>query len=229
LSPRKLGQMLKALRKKRDMTQAQLAKRKGLAGVYREAEASDAAGQEAQDPTGDQTVGSNSPEAREGAGRASGGVIAQLNSWRHQRQRRAALRELDRTLDALTVEGIVAEMRRYIVSRRARYTTEADLPYPEVVIEMSFLKAIAHCPADEPRRDTLRALYITLDDFFLTPSETTIMNRYHHFLTKTDHRGRSPEEVWTAYRDAGCPEAIPILSSLAEKARRRRATLEQMR
>jgi hypothetical protein len=31
--------------------------------------------------------------------------------------------------------------------------------------------------------------------------------------------GRSPEKVWTVYRDAGRPEAIPILSSLAEQAR----------
>ena len=45
------------------------------------------------------------------------------------------------------------------------------------------------------------------------------MNRYHHFLTKTDDRGRSPEKVWTVYQDAGRPEAIPILSSLAEQAR----------
>jgi endonuclease/exonuclease/phosphatase (EEP) superfamily protein YafD len=154
-------------------------------------------------------------------------VIAQLKAWRRQRQRRAALRELDRTLDALTVEAIVAEVRGYIVSRRARYSTEADLPYPEVVIEMALVKAIAQCPADEPRRDTLRALYTTLDELFLTPSEATIMNRYHHFLTRTDHRGRSPEEVWTAYRDAGCPEAIPLLTSLMEKARRRRATLRR--
>lgn len=94
---------------------------------------------------------------------------------------------------------------------------------------MAFVKAIAHCPADEARRDTLRALYITRDDFFLTPSEGTIMNRYHHFLTKTHHRGRSPEKVWTVYRTAGCPEATPILSSLAEQARPRRATLEQTR
>ena len=151
-------------------------------------------------------------------------MIAQFKAWRRQRQRRAALRELDRTLDALSVEVIVAEMRRYIAIRRARYSTGTDLPYPEVVIEMAFVKAIAHCPADEPRRDTLRALYITLDELFLTPLEATIMNRYHQFLTKMDHRGRSPEEVWTAYRDAGCPEAIPILTRLTEKARRRRAT-----
>jgi hypothetical protein len=94
---------------------------------------------------------------------------------------------------------------------------------------MVLVKAIAHCPADEARRDTLRALYITRSDFFLTPSEATIMNRYHHFLAKTDHRGLSPEKVWAVYRAAGCPEAIPILSSLAEQARPQRATLEQMR
>ena len=94
---------------------------------------------------------------------------------------------------------------------------------------MVFVKAIAHCPADAARRDTLRALYITRDDCFRTLSEATIMNRYHHFLTKTHHRGRSPKKVWTVYRAAGCPEAIPILSSLAEQARLRRATLEQMR
>ena len=225
--------MLKALRKKRDMTQAQLAKRsRVLQGYIAKLKPPRRLGKKPKTQRATKPLVATLQKLAKALGVRVAelvGVIAQLNSWRHQRQRRAALRELDRTLDALTLEGIVAEMRRYIVSRRARYTTEADLPYPEVVIEMSFLKAIAHCPADEPRRDTLRALYITLDDFFLTPSETTIMNRYHHFLTKTDHRGRSPEEVWTAYSDAGCPEAIPILSSLAEKVRRRRATLEQMR
>jgi len=155
-------------------------------------------------------------------------MIASLGRWWKHRRDQAALRKLDTMLDEATVDTIVSAVGGYIANRSARYCTEADLPYPRVAIEMAFVKAIARSSADDPRLGNLKGVYIILDDFFLTPPEAAIMNRYHAFLSLKDHAERSPADLAAAYLEMGGARAVEILGHLTEKMRRRNEQLDQM-
>lgn len=151
-----------------------------------------------------------------------------LGRWWKRRRDQAALRKLNTMLDEAAVDAIVSAIGGYIAHRPMRYSTETDLPYPRIAIEMAFVKGISQCPPDDPRLGALRSVYITLDDFFLTPNEASVMNRYHAFFSAKDHAERSAADLAAAYNKLGASEALEIMRRLTEKMHRRSEELDQM-
>jgi hypothetical protein len=70
-------------------------------------------------------------------------MISSLARWWQRRRERMAMRKLNTILDDATVGTIVAAVGTHIANRTQGYSTEADLPYPRMAIEMAFVKAIA--------------------------------------------------------------------------------------
>lgn len=130
--------------------------------------------------------------------------------------------------DALTpdvVQDIVSKMGGYIADRQAKPGREADLPFPKVVIEVAYIKAIRDC-TDPKYLGLLKSVYITLDDFMLSDEECAILTKFRDLL-----RQGTPSDADTLIEelnDIDMQKVKEINARLSEAMRRRSTTIEMI-
>jgi hypothetical protein len=142
-----------------------------------------------------------------------------------------ALPKLNETLTPEVVSEIVATMGGHVANRPRRYGRESDLPYPRVVIETAFLKALRDAP-EGSELETLKTFYTFLDDHMLSDADSDALNRWHEFLTAGAAEARlldDPVALANGMRDAGSDRAVELMQELSKKAHERLRAIETIR
>lgn len=142
-----------------------------------------------------------------------------------------AFRKLNETLTPGVVSEIVARMGGHVANWPRRYGRESDLPYPRVVIEAAFIKALRDAP-EGPDLETLKSFYTFLDDHMLSDADADALNRWHEFLTAGAPEARLLDDGFALAKglhDAGCTRAVELMQELSKKADERKRTIETVR
>lgn len=119
------------------------------------------------------------------------------------------LRKLNEALTPETVDHIMSKMDGYIADRHARFRREVDLPFPRPVIETAFLKAIRDC-TDPKKRDVLKSIYITLDEYMLNDEDCALITAFIDFLDQS--RSSSMSEMALAKQIKNSLEMEKVLA-----------------
>jgi len=166
--------------------------------------------------------------------------FATLTRWRSERKSRRSVTEAYEELTPPMVDHILSTMGDH-VSRvlNGGPGRSADLPFPQALIEVAFVKAMHDLPEGE-RLELVKGLYVRLDDYLLTDAD-------HRALKAWDTVIREGREVFeselfqasdeASRRDiilkhasllgtADAARANDVRAALGEKAQRRKAAID---
>lgn len=158
-------------------------------------------------------------------------LVLALRLKQRQSPRDEAFRKLNETLTPAVIGEIVATMGAHVANRPRRYGRESDLPYPRLVIEAAFIKALRDA-TEGPELETLKAFYTFLDDHMLSDADSDVLNRWHEFLTAGAAEARlldDPTALAKGIHDAGSDKAVKLMEELSKKADERLRTIEAIR
>jgi len=136
-----------------------------------------------------------------------------------------AFRKLNDALTPDAVQDIVSRMGGYIADREASPGREADLPFPKVVIELAYIKAMRDC-TDPRYLDLLKAVYITLDDYMLSNEECAILTKFRDVLQQAIPP--DTDTLMERFNDVDMQRTQEINARLSEAMHRRSATIAKI-
>jgi hypothetical protein len=136
-----------------------------------------------------------------------------------------AFHKFNEALTPEVVQAIVSKMGGYIADRKASPGRKADLPFPAVVIETAFYKAMRDS-SDPDYLELLKATYIGLDDFMLSDEDCDVLTRYDALIKA--HKEMDVRTVAERLLEPDMIRAVEIRRGLREAMERRIERMDRL-